>query len=72
MKNIFGFIGASVSCVLLAVLSSCSNEQRYLRYALKVAGENRPQLERVLDHYRHEDKDPSKLAAAKYLIINMP
>ena len=72
MKNIFGLIGASVSCVLLAVLSSCSNEQRYLRYALKVAGENRPQLERVLDHYRHEDKDPSKLAAAKYLIINMP
>ena len=44
----------------------------YLRYALRAAGENRPQLERVLDHYRHEDRDPSKLAAAKYLIINMP
>ena len=44
----------------------------YLRYALKAAEGNRLQLERVLDHYRYEDKDPSKLAAAKYLIANMP
>ena len=72
MKNSFGLIGASVSCVLLTLLSACNRDQMYLRYALRAAGENRSQLERVLDYYRHEDRDPSKLAAAKYLIINMP
>jgi len=72
MKYIFGLIGTSVSCFLVMTLSGCSEDQRYLHYSLKVAAENRPQLERVLEHYRHEDKDPSKLAAAKYLIMNMP
>ena len=72
MKHIFGFIGALVPCVLLTILSACSQDEMYLRYALKAAEGNRLQLERVLDHYRYEDKDPSKLAAAKYLIANMP
>lgn len=51
---------------------SCSEDSRYLREALKVAGENRGQLEAVLEHYRTVDNDPQKLAAAEYLIANMP
>jgi hypothetical protein len=39
--------------------------------ALAQAGDNRPELERVLEHYRH-DADERKLAAAEFLIANMP
>lgn len=48
---------------------SCDADSRYLRYALRSAGDNRPELEAVLSHYRD---DPQKLAAARYLIANMP
>ena len=74
MKNTLGyrFLRTIVSCFLLAALTGCSDEQMYLHYALKAAGKNRQQLERVLYHYRSVDKDPSKLSAAKYLIANMP
>lgn len=53
-------------------LAACSNDKAYLRYALRSAGENRAELESVLDHYRTVDPDEQKLEAAKYLIINMP
>lgn len=74
MKNTLGyrFLRTIVSCFLLTALTGCSDEQMYLHYALKAAGKNRQQLERVLYHYRSVDKDPSKLSAAKYLIANMP
>ena len=36
--------------------------------ALKAAGENRPQLEQVLAHF----KDPQEATAARFLIANMP
>lgn len=54
---------------ILTLFTSCSQDERYLRDALKAAGKNRPQLEAVLDHYRN---DPEKLAAARFLIENMP
>ncbi|MCK4340543.1 MAG: hypothetical protein KAY37_02320 [Phycisphaerae bacterium] len=38
--------------------------------ALSKAGDNRPELERVLKHYRAEE-DPQKLASAQFLIANM-
>jgi hypothetical protein len=44
----------------------CNN---YVEKALKYAGDNRPELEAVLDHYKD---NPEKLAAAKFLIENMP
>lgn len=44
----------------------------YLDYSLKTAGENCSQLREVLYHYTNVDKDPQKLEAAKYLIMNMP
>jgi|GEM_PF-6702737 len=38
---------------------------------LKMAGENRPQLEKVLAHYRQNESDSLKLKAAHFLIENM-
>ena len=63
------FLFASLS---LAAFCGCSKDTIYLNYALKAAGDNKPQLKEVLYHYRKVDKDPEKLAAAKYLIANMP
>lgn len=57
-----------ISLVLSALLSSCT-QKPLLDYALQQAGDNRPELERVLDHYK---SDPEKLAAAEFLIENMP
>lgn len=55
--------------VLIILLTiSCGNSSN-LKQALKYAGDNRSELETVLDHY---SKDPEKLAAAKFLIENMP
>lgn len=54
------------------LFASCSQDSRYLREALKAAGDNRTELEAVLEHYKIVDNDPEKLAAAKYLISNMP
>ena len=65
-------IYALFALFLLAAFSGCSKEDIYLHYALKAAGENKSQLKAVLKHYRTVDKDPQKLAAAKYLIANMP
>lgn len=62
-----------LSLVLIILLfAGCSDENRLLRDALKAAGENRLELETVLNHYKTIDNDPQKLAAAKYLISNMP
>ena len=58
--------------LVIFFLYSCSGENKYLREALKAAGENRTELEAVLDHYKYDDKDPLKLKAAEYLISNMP
>lgn len=54
---------------VLTICLSCNQEDKYLRSALKAAGNNRPQLEAVLEHYRN---NPEKLAAARFLIENMP
>lgn len=63
MKNTIAIIVATILCM------SCRNNSDNLDYALQSAGDNRPQLEKVLDHYRN---DPEKLAAARFLIENMP
>ncbi len=41
----------------------------FLEYALQAAGDNRKELEAVLDHY---SADPEKYEAARFLIENMP
>lgn len=62
-----------VTVLLSLLLVGCrSQEDKYLEEALKAAGDNRAELEAVLEHYSTEDDDPQKLEAAKYLIANMP
>ena len=56
----------------LVAFSGCSKESRHLSYTLKAAGDNKSELKAVLKHYKDVDPNPEKLAAAKYLIINMP
>ena len=54
-----------------ALLSACSNTDidRRLEQALELSGDNRVEMEKVLTHY---EGDSIKLAAAKFLIVNMP
>lgn len=76
MINIIRHITKSTIFVLLEValicFTNCKQEDIYLHYAIKVAGDNKSELKAVLKHYRQEDNDPEKLKAAKYLIANMP
>ena len=53
---------------LLLLWSSCQRPTM-LDFALRYAGENRVELEKVLDHYRN---DSLKYRAAVFLIGNMP
>ena len=56
--------------VCVEIISSCSDSyDRDIQYALDLAGDNRTELEQVLEHYSDE---PEKLAAARFLIENMP
>lgn len=61
-----------LSIIILSAMTvfwaACSS-QSPLEYALSQAGDNRSELERVLVHYKSE---PEKLAAAEFLIENMP
>lgn len=63
MKNYLFFL-------LLMLTCSCGKDkdERRLTFALDFAGDNRKELEIVLDHYKD---DSLKLAAAKFLIRNM-
>ena len=56
----------SICCIFF----SCTDyQQKRIEYALQQAGENAPELKKVLDHYQHQ---PEKLKAARFLIANMP
>lgn len=68
MKNLL-----KVTVLMSLLFVGCrSQEDRYLEEALKAAGNNRAELESVLEHYTTDDPDPLKLEAARYLIMNMP
>lgn len=55
---------------LILLLSAChSPEEVRLEQALDFAGSNRPELEKVFEHYSN---DPEKLEAARFLVRNMP
>ncbi|MBP5365639.1 MAG: hypothetical protein J6Y82_06925 [Bacteroidales bacterium] len=64
MKNLI------VSLSIALALVSCTTAPDFLSQTLTLAGENRPQLERVIAHY-DSIGDPEKQAAARYLIENM-
>ncbi|MFH1746323.1 MAG: transglutaminase domain-containing protein [Planctomycetota bacterium] len=55
----------------LAGVMGCATMPAEVRQALAKAGDNRPELEKVLAHYR-QTGDEQKLAAAEFLIANMP
>lgn len=57
--------------VYVSLLLVACNETK-LEYALRRAGDNRMELEKVLLHYSQEKKDSLKLKAACFLIENMP
>ena len=52
--------------------TACTHSQTPLETALEAAGPNRPELEKVLDHYAQSPADSLKLRAAHFLIENMP
>ena len=56
---------------MIIFLSACSQEQRELRCALRMAGDNRPELKKVLAYF-NSSGDEEKELAAEYLIRNMP
>lgn len=56
-------------CLLSACMSRRSAE---VIEALELAGRNRSELERILDHYAACEADSLKLRAAEFLIANMP
>ncbi len=61
-----------LSFIAFILLFSCSRYPSDVEQALKLAGDNRAELEKVLDYYRQETKDSLKYKAAFFLIANMP
>lgn len=55
-------------CLMLLFSACSSSTEKQLDRVLELAGENRKELEKVLEHYQN---DPEKLAAAHFLIQNM-
>ena len=58
--------------LLIFLCLSCVKKRDYLEDALRLAGANRPEFERVLAHYRQSPEDSLKYKAAVFLIENMP
>lgn len=50
----------------------CAGCESRLEAALELAGENRPELEAVLQHYSTDKADSLKYRAARFLIENLP
>ncbi len=53
-------------------LISCDTKDKKLRSALELAGDNKEELLKVIDHYQKEPADSLKLRAARFLVENMP
>jgi hypothetical protein len=52
--------------------TACKQSTNYLEAALQLAGNNRPELEKVLQHYSSNPTDSLKYKATVFLIENMP
>lgn len=62
----------SLKCLIVfAVLAVCSCSYDQVDVALRLAGDNRSELERVL-RYFEKTRDKEKIAASRFLIGNMP
>ncbi len=62
----------SILFIVLSVACTNQSSQSSLEEALSYAGENRLELEKVLNHYTTDPKDSLKYRAAVFLIENMP
>jgi len=60
------------ACFILFLLSCREKQPNYLEEALILAGGNRQELEKILQHYRQNPADSLKYKAAVFLIENMP
>lgn len=60
------------TCLIFLSILSCQARNEALESALKLAGNNRSELEKVLNHYSQNPTDSLKLKAAEFLIENMP
>lgn len=60
------------TCILSFAILSCQTQNEALETALKLADNNRSELEKVLHHYSQNPADSLKLKAAEFLIENMP
>ena len=58
--------------ILSILCFSCKIEPDYLKEALRSAGDNRPELEKVLMHYKNKHEDGFQYDISEYLISNMP
>ena len=62
---------ATFLAIALFAIYSCNSPTLKLHHALKVAGGNRSEIEKVIHHYKVVDPDKEKLEAAIFLIENM-
>ena len=74
--NILTVSSFFILCVAMLMVGCRCDTTRLPMYvdinsALALSGENRAELQKVLDYYKKETPDPLKLKAAKYLISNM-
>lgn len=71
MKNFLAV--ASIIFIICFLFTSC--KQRYspdIEQVLRMAGNNRSELRKILKHYRKDPADSLKFRAAEFLIVNMP
>ncbi len=67
MKHLYTY---TITSVLFLSLFSCNDLPKHVKQSLELAGENRSELQAVIDHYQ-KPEDSLKLKAAYFLIENM-
>ncbi len=66
------FVNLLLGSILVGCMVACQGDEKVKR-ALDFAGDNRQELQQVIDHYQKVDnQDPLKLKAALFLIGHMP
>lgn len=58
-------------CFYFLVILSCNHKDKELNSALKLAGDNKEELKKVIDYYSQSTADSLKLQASYFLIENM-
>jgi hypothetical protein len=67
LKSLLCLLG----CTTILFLSGCSRYPADVKSALELAGENKDELQKVIDHYSKSGQDRQKLKAAYFLISNL-